>query len=1127
MPNDDASNRLHFPIKANGQSESSGASDEPLDEQREPAVLAQQREILRSINKSIASHRSTLRESEQAYERTQAAALEDMNRSLERLSAVAKHIRGLVAAGEQALAERGKRGVLGQQTTGPGTARPSTNVIAQLDAAREEAGRALEDVKKHAASQGSGGVFVWVVGLAALVGVVGLQVPGGELVGGISMLVAVGVVVVWIMSSQNSSYQNLVNIAAGAEELASMAKDQVTASYNARLSEVRERCAASVESSRAELVRTVEAESPRMAELSASMAEQAQDWAQAHWDTWNGPTNSGVIRLGRCSIESPEGRLPESLALYAFPGDKSLVLKASGPAKASAIECLQSTILRLLASQPAGKMQLTFLDPVGLGQSVAAFMRLADDDESLVTSRAWSEPQHIEQRLAEITEHMENVIQKYLRNEFRGIEEYNATAGEVAEAYRILVVTGFPMNFGDVAARRLNSIVMNGPRCGVYTLMMVDTDLPLPYGFNIEDLERHSLVAQSADSGWTLSDPDFQHCIIDLDKPATAAICDKVLQHVGQGAREAKRVEVPFSKVAPPTDHWWSVDSTHGLSVPLGPAGARKLQKLELGHGTAQHLLIAGKTGSGKSNLLHVMIVGLAMSYGPEELELYLIDFKKGVEFKTYASHALPHARVIAIESEREFGLSVLQGLDNELKARAERFRGAALDSLADYRTKTGNTMPRILLVVDEFQEFFTEDDAVASQAAQILDRLVRQGRSFGVHVVLGSQTLAGAYSLARSTIDQMGVRIALQCSEADSRLILADDNHEARLLSRPGEAIYNAANGAIEGNHRFQAAMLDDDDERSDYIDRLRARDNRASAQPMIVFEGNSSANPGSNKLLRDAWQQPSPAVMPRAIAAWLGEPIAIKDPTAAVFRRQSGGNLLVVGLSEELGVSVLVSALLSVAAQLPSQRGGADDARFFILDFTLADSEYRGLLARLPGVIQEQVQVGGRRQLPDFLQTLSAELERRIENEDGTHASIYLAIVGLQRARDLHQDDDLGFRSYDSAPEAPSPAKLFSSLVREGPDVGIHVLTWCDTLNNLTRTVDRRTLREFAMRVAMQMSAEDSSNLIDSPAASKLGPFRAILLSEDEGRMEKFRPYGPPDEDFLAWIQTCAEGR
>src|SRR5206468_4938729 len=120
------------------------------------------------------------------------------------------------------------------------------------------------------------------------------------------------------------------------------------------------------------------------------------------------------------------------------------------------------------------------------------------------------------------------------------------------------------------------------------------------------------------------------------------------------------------------------------------------------------HVLIAGKTGSGKSTLLHAMFTNAALIYPPDELQLYLIDFKEGVEFKAYATEQLPHARVVAIESEREFGLSVLQRLDAELKIRGERFRDAGAQDLAGYRQATGKRLPRILLVVDEFQEFFT-----------------------------------------------------------------------------------------------------------------------------------------------------------------------------------------------------------------------------------------------------------------------------------------------------------------------------------------------------------------------------------------------------------------------------------
>ena len=104
----------------------------------------------------------------------------------------------------------------------------------------------------------------------------------------------------------------------------------------------------------------------------------------------------------------------------------------------------------------------------------------------------------------------------------------------------------------------------------------------------------------------------------------------------------------------------------------------------------------------------------------------------------------------------------------------------------------------------------------------------MRQGRAFGVHVILGSQSLGGAFTLARSTLGQMAVRIALQCSENDAHLILSENNIAPRMLSRPGEAIYNDANGAPEGNHFFQVVWLTDE-RREAYLE-AAARDGAQS---------------------------------------------------------------------------------------------------------------------------------------------------------------------------------------------------------------------------------------------------------------------------------------------------------
>ena len=834
------------------------------------------------------------------------------------------------------------------------------------------------------------------------------------------------------------------------------------------------------------------------------------------------PTDDRLKDAGPTSFDLP--------ALIPFPAKSSVLIKTAESGKAEANKLLQTLMLRFLTSIPPGKVRFTIFDPVGLGENFAAFMHLADYHELLVTSRIWTEARDLDQRLEDLSAHMENVIQKYLRNEFETIEEYNEHAGEVAEPFRVLVIANFPVNVNETAARRIQSIVSSGARTGVYALISLDTKLPMPPGLQLKDLEENCVNLSWRDGRLGWRDENFGRFPLALDPIPDQGLYSKLMHSLGEKARDANRVEVPFEFIAPSKEKYWSWDSAKIMEVPLGRAGATKLQPILLGRGTSQHALVAGKTGSGKSTLLHALIVNAALRYSPDQLELYLIDFKKGVEFKVYAGMELPHAKVIAVESEREFGLSVLQRLDAELKYRGDLYRDTGVQDLRGFReAKPDHPMPRILLVVDEFQEFFVEDDKVAQEVSLLLDRLVRQGRAFGVHVILGSQTLGGAYSVGRATLGQMAIRIALQCSEADAHLILSEDNSAARLLTRPGEAIYNDANGMPEGNNLFQVVWLSDS-RREEYLQELldlaRAQ-NRPPATP-IVFEGNLPADTRKNHLLNRLLDAPAwPDEDPRYEQAWLGDAIAIKDPTVAVFRPQSGANLLIIGQNGEAALAMLLMAGISIAAQHPPRQ--REGIKFYLFDGSPVDSWLAGKLGELKDWLPHNVKNVTNRNLAESINEVAVEIERRRDNsaEAEAQAPIYLFIYDLQRFRDLRKsDDDFGFSSFGEE-KAASPGKQFSDILRDGPPVGVHVMVWCDSVNNMNRTFDRSALREFELRVLFQMSANDSSTIIDSPVAGKLGENRALFYSEEENRIEKFRPYGLPDAEWIGEVTAKFQNR
>lgn len=840
-----------------------------------------------------------------------------------------------------------------------------------------------------------------------------------------------------------------------------------------------------------------------LAAANAGAEEDFPPWQRELWKDWKPPeafkTSARFARLD-LDLKKACGAVPQDpkLTLPApsvsvplvlrYPQEGSVLFETARADAQTVVSVLNAIIFRLLATSPPAKLSLTIIDPVKLGQNFAGITHLADYEENILNGRIWTEPNQIEERLATVTEHMEKVIQMYLRNEYATIAEYNAAAGKIAERYHFVVVADFPANFSEAAIKRLLRIAASGARCGVFTLIHWDHRHGAGEHF-ADELRKNSVCLTVERDHVVLAQPAIDGARLLLENAPDAEFGTEFLRRAGEASRGSARVEVPFAQVAPRDDQLWKTSTTDELRVPMGRSGATKLQYLSIGKGTRQHALIAGKTGSGKSTLFHVLITNLALWCSPEEVEFYLVDFKKGVEFKCYGAMRLPHARVVAIESDREFGLSVLQRVDEELRRRGDLFRTAGVQDLAGYKKSPGaEPMPRCLLMIDEFQEFFVEDDRIAQAANVLLDRIVRQGRAFGIHVLLGSQTLGGAYTLARSTMGQMVVRIALQCNEADAYLIMDENNPAPRLLSRPGEGIYNDMAGAKEGNSPFQTVWLSED-ERERHLARIRELRGNNYAGP-IVFEGNAPADVQENHLLGQVLAADAPKTS-AAARIWLGAPNAIKGPTEASFQNRSGNNLLIVGQREETTVTMMGLALIALAAQ------GA--GRLVAFESAASESAERLFLERIPGV---------RIAKPAELQDVLSELA----NAD---SPAYLFIQGLQNFKKLRMEDEFSISSDEN-----SPASLFQKIIADGPSRGVHVIASVDNYNNVTRFLGRKALSEFEMRVLFQMSANDSASLCDDPKASTLGLHRALFYNEQEGHLETFRPYALPD---AAWIERA----
>jgi S-DNA-T family DNA segregation ATPase FtsK/SpoIIIE len=786
----------------------------------------------------------------------------------------------------------------------------------------------------------------------------------------------------------------------------------------------------------------------------------------------------------------------------------SLVIDADPESRAEAQGVVRQLVLRAITSLPAGAMQVTVIDPEGLGKEFSWMMHLADVDPQLVNHRAWTQPVHIAHQLELHARHVEDVIQQSLRNRFRTLADYNRHAGPMAIPYRLMVWSGFPLGLDEHSWQSLCSLLASGSRCGVGLILHLAENMKWPAFADPAKLREHGMFMELRSNPQTVSlvYSGSDDSSLTLARTPSETQLHAIMEHQLNAARGIGKRIVPFSSIAPADANHSPLSSSEGLEIPIGISESGRPQSLSLGTGTAQHVLIAGKTGSGKSSLLHTMITSAALRYSPEELRMVLLDFKKGVEFQVYAQEQLPHADILGIESRREFGLSALEYLDRILTARGEAFREWGVQDLPRLKRKYPEiVLPRILIVIDEFQELFVEDDKLSQQASLLVDRLVRQGRSFGMHLVLASQTLGGSYSLPRTTLAQMAVRIALQCDSSDAMLILNEDNNAAERLRHSGQGIYNDAGGRIEGNHNFQVSFLEKP-EQMRWLRTLPPTQWKSvpTINPIgkrVVFEGHKPSR-WEESSIRDSLQN-APAAF-RSQAPWvLGESVSIEPPVLRALPPAAGRNVMIVGND-----GVLVAGLLAswIRTSVVSDPTNMQKARFLILDGSPAEETRIAQAIDWARSQSDRVSVQPVRALEVALHEIQSEWNARSAAPDQVHPPLAIFILNLARFREFRRSDEFSFSSQEGE---LSPDALLVKLLSDGPCLGIHVCIWSDTSTTLNRWLPRNALRDIEVRILMQMSAADSNQLIDSSLANRLDRFVLLVHDDSDGKSVKFRPY------------------
>lgn len=856
-----------------------------------------------------------------------------------------------------------------------------------------------------------------------------------------------------------------------------------------------------------------------------------------------------ALRIGALQLPGDPGHwdLP---ALTPLLGRASLCIDARhSPAAATAGQALlQSILLRLVLTHAPQRVRLTLCEPGGAGSLLAGFLHLPAEQRG---PRIFVRADEVAAELARLSEQITRIAQERLRNVYPTVEAYNAANPATAVPYRVLVIAGLHAGMDERLWATLLQVARTGPAAGVYLLATLDGLTLPPRNVVLDDLlALCTPLTFTAPDRLHWRDPELGEFSVTPDAPPPAAQMNAWLAAVSEGLAQAVTT-LDFSQIAPSPARYWQTRSRDGLAIPIGLGSTGAVHTLQLGQGVVHHALVGGVTGSGKSNLLHVLITQLALTYAPDDLALYLMDFREGVEFQDYVD--LPHARVVALESEREFALSVLERLQAEREARGELIKRHGAQFLADYVGASGRPLPRILLMIDEFQVLFAEEDALARRAGQILEDLTRRGRGFGIHVLLSSQTpaISGLYS--RTLYEQMGLRVALRCTPQVSQAVLGEGNIAASQLTHAGQAIVNDGLGERSHNREVQVALLSPTARRA-ALTTVQALAAGRADPPTITFAAHAPARLEANPELLAALAG-SAAPRTDAVSVWLGEPIAIKTPTAALLERYEAANLLVIGGDEEQALGLLVAAILSVASQRPP-----DQASFLIGDFSRPTARHFGLFQGLG--LPHAVTVLNARQLrspdappPDAPQAAPAEqppgrrpslfaaltpatppaagstpLDRlealiaaRWAQMDAGIApagpETWLVLAGLHAWRDLRPVE------FKLAPAAEQLLRI----AERGPEVGVHTVAWADSFATLEQSFKRAGVAHFDHRAILRVGEGDSNQLLGSPVAARLADGRALYRFEGWalGEAEKFKPYPVPEAETLADLAARIRGR
>jgi len=710
--------------------------------------------------------------------------------------------------------------------------------------------------------------------------------------------------------------------------------------------------------------------------------------------------------------------------------------------RADSVQFAQFAIANALARTAPGQLEVLVFDDALRGIA-APFQEVNSGGEKIL--RHINDLQELNETIKYLHEHVRSVL-NVIQGRTESLLDFRQRLSPKVEGFKLVVLSTIYHLLSDEIRDKLTVLLKAGPAAGVTFLIH---SMKLKVNEEILDLTQLCDVDERTvygDDGAVRGQFD----------PQSADDLISVSRHVASAVANAQVEPVAFSEVQP-LDAPWSQSSRDGISFAVGTYGMSTIE-VTLGDELNQrhNALITGAVGQGKSNLISVVVHSLCQRYSPSEIEFYMLDFKEGVTLQAFAPDPhtgsfLPHARVLGLDADREYGVNVLRHLFAIYRQRMATFKAAGVQNIRQYRLADPEAvMPRIVVVIDEFQMLFADQDTVATTASDLIVKGARLFRACGIHFILASQTIGSGGMLGGTTgqalFAQIPVRLALKNSLAESHATLGLKNDAASHI-RSREAIVNLDYGELSSNRKTTIAYADDA-----ILAELRTawwQQAQGTVTPPEVFEGERRLRLGDDARVLTNLQ---------SRRAMLGRRITVGvAPLAADFSTDVGRNLALFGTGP--GHTILLNAALSLLHSTPS-------AEIIVLD--LAGDWHSPARDNVRSPFERQLtRVGRTYRVVDKHQAdaLIDELAERaaFTADDASAPPVYIIGFGLERWR--------------------SDTTKIKTLFANGPLSGIHLLGWWNKYSSFKAMVGLGGDNNFDIRVAMHLDHSSAREAFKQP--------------------------------------------